>query len=231
MSRFKRVFRNQHVVLPVIHAETADQAERNINIAMGAGADGAFVINHSISPLDLFNIVQACKNSFPAFWLGVNYLGTLPEQTLQLLVPSIDGLWIDNAEIDERRAADDQPAAAHFLRLRHTQWGGLYFGGVAFKYQRKVVDVAAAAKIAARYMDVITTSGPGTGHKADLDKMAAMRAATNAPIAIASGITPQNVADYLPFADAFLVATGVSSSFTELNPVLVTDLVQKVRRG
>lgn len=49
------------------------------------------------------------------------------------------------------------------------------------------------------------------------------------PLAIASGITPENVADYLPHADSFLVATGISRSFTELDPVRVQALVDQVR--
>jgi predicted TIM-barrel enzyme len=44
-----------------------------------------------------------------------------------------------------------------------------------------------------------------------------------------SGITPDNVTDYLPYADAFFVATGVSGSFTELDPGKVLELVRKVR--
>lgn len=33
------------------------------------------------------------------------------------------------------------------------------------------------------------------------------------PIAIASGITPENVVEYLPFVDAYLVSTGISADF------------------
>nr|NIN71503.1 hypothetical protein [Gemmatimonadota bacterium]NIO31186.1 hypothetical protein [Gemmatimonadota bacterium] len=48
------------------------------------------------------------------------------------------------------------------------------------------------------------------------------------PLAIASGITPENVGDYLDVADCFLVATGISSSFTELDPVKVRSLIEQV---
>ena len=49
------------------------------------------------------------------------------------------------------------------------------------------------------------------------------------PLALASGVTPENVTDYLPFVDCFLVATGISKSFTELDPAKVTGLVENVR--
>ena len=49
------------------------------------------------------------------------------------------------------------------------------------------------------------------------------------PLAIASGITPENVEEYLPYADSLLVATGISNGFTELDPLRVRSLVERVR--
>jgi predicted TIM-barrel enzyme len=37
------------------------------------------------------------------------------------------------------------------------------------------------------------------------------------PLAIASGITPENVRDFLPYIDYVLVATGVSKNYHELD--------------
>lgn len=106
----------------------------------------------------------------------------------------------------------------------------MWFGGVAFKYQRPVSDLEAACRIAAQYIDVVTTSGPGTGRAADVEKIQRMKQALgDSPLAIASGITPDNVEDYLPHADYFLVATGISRSFTELDANRVHDLVAVVR--
>ena len=136
---------------------------------------------------------------------------------------------MDNAGIDERTA--DQTEAEEILSERQRRgWGGLYFGGVAFKYQRAVEDLERAASLAAKYMDVVTTSGPGTGKAATRDKIKAMkRALADTPLAIASGVTPENVVDYLDFADPFLVATGISRSWSHLDPVLVRALVETVR--
>jgi hypothetical protein len=49
------------------------------------------------------------------------------------------------------------------------------------------------------------------------------------PLAVASGITPDNVCEYLPHADCFLVATGISQSFHDLDPRRVARLVAEVR--
>jgi predicted TIM-barrel enzyme len=48
------------------------------------------------------------------------------------------------------------------------------------------------------------------------------------PLAIASGIAPENIRRYLPHADAFLVATGISRSFTELDPEKLETLMRHV---
>ena len=41
--------------------------------------------------------------------------------------------------------------------------------------------------------------------------------------------SPENVGQYLPVADCFLVATGISKSFIDLDPVRVTVLLHAAR--
>jgi predicted TIM-barrel enzyme len=141
----------------------------------------------------------------------------------------VNGLWVDNARINELSVS--QPDADEIAIARKASgWKGLYFGGVAFKYQRHVSDLSASAKIASRYMDVVTTSGPGTGLAANREKIVAMKQAMDdCPLAVASGITPENVSDYLEVADCFLVATGISRSFTDFDPPAVSRLIDRVR--
>jgi len=228
-SRFREVFPRGHVVLPVIHVSSEEQAQRNAGIACGAGAHGAFLINHSMGSAELLAIHERVAQAFPGWWLGVNCLDLDPAQAVRRASPEVAGIWSDNAMI--RESQESQPQADEVLAaIRETGWPGLYFGGVAFKYQRPVDDLGAAARIAGRYMDVVTTSGAGTGQAAHLEKIAAMKAALgDLPLAIASGITPENVRHYLPISDCYLVATGIGDSFEELNPVRVGALVDAVR--
>jgi predicted TIM-barrel enzyme len=63
-----------------------------------------------------------------------------------------------------------------------------------------------------------------------VEKIQRMKLAlAGAPLAVTSGITPENVGAYLLHADSFLVATGISRSFTELDPSRVRLLVARVR--
>jgi len=49
MSRFRKIFSNRHVVLPIIHAEAVEQVLCNAEIARDAGYDGVFLINHGMA--------------------------------------------------------------------------------------------------------------------------------------------------------------------------------------
>lgn len=110
-----------------------------------------------------------------------------------------------------------------------TAWP-LYFGGVAFKYQRAVAPEdwgAAAVQAAAMGVHAVTTSGPATGEPASVEKVKAIRSALrDHALALASGITPENVGDFLPYVDAYLVATGIERTFGEFDPARLRALAE-----
>lgn len=229
MNRLQQAFTNLHVVLPVVHVRSEDQAIENARIARDEGADGVFLINHDIGIGSLLEIFQEVRGAFPEFWIGVNLLGASPARTFRLIEGTTSGVWTDSAEIDERSGTQETAKAVQ-ATIASSGFTGLYFGGVAFKYQRPVTDLEGAARIATNYMDVVTTSGQGTGEAPAVEKIRRMIQAIGAfPLAIASGITPENVADFLPFADAFLVATGISRDFYNIDPERLGDLVRTVR--
>ena len=45
---------------------------------------------------------------------------------------------------------------------------------------------------------------------------------------LASGVTPENVDGFLPYVEAFLVATGIERDFGVLDPVRTRDLAEKI---
>ena len=223
------------VLLPVIHAQSLTQVLKNCEIAIESKCDGVFVINHEtqngdreLKYNDLISIVDQVAKHFPDLWIGVNCLDLTSAEVFQHLSPAVKGVWVDNGEIDEQ--VEVQPAAEAILSAKKKSgWDGLYFGGVAFKYQRPVSDSAKAAVIAQHFIDVVTTSGPGTAESASIDKIQGMKQAIEpAPLAIASGITPDNVQDYLPWIDYFLVATGISDDFYNLNREKTSHLAKIV---
>ncbi len=213
-------------ILPVIHVETEEQALRNATIAKACGADGVFIISHGYYSADeLYDLALKVKKELDGFWVGVNCLDLTAEQAMQTIPLELDGLWTDNAHIEED--AEIQKYAKNVWEIKRQRgWHGKYFGGVAFKYQRKVSDLDATVEKSKPYMEVICTSGDGTGIAADLEKVKKMKqAAGDFPLAIASGITPENISEYLPYIDHYLVATGIGKSFTEIDEKKLKKLI------
>lgn len=236
-SEFHRFFKSPGpVVLPVIHVQDAPQTMRNIATLIRAGAPGAFVINHDFDLPTFLPILKTIRRATPDLWLGVNFLaqpGNIAFPVLGELAAAglpLDAYWADDARIDER-TDPHQPEADQIADIRtQSGWQGLYFGGVSFKKQRPVppeLDQTSAA-IATRYMEVVTTSGIATGHHADLTKIRNFRAGIgNRPLAVASGITPDNAPDYCADVDCFLVATGINhpGDFYNIDPARLDALL------
>ena len=239
---FRRLFKTAGpAVLPVIHVRDAAQAGRNAAIAIEAGAQGVFLINHDFDHEELVPILGEVRARFPSLWLGANFLAVTGRDAFPVLGRleaegvEIDAYWADDARIDERAATDGQVEAAEIAAAREASgWTGLYFGGTAFKKQRPVApdDHEAAARTAAGWMDAVTTSGVATGKAADRAKIAAFRRGCgDAPLALASGVTPENAADYAPDVDAMLVATGINrpGDFYEIDPARLRRLLAVTR--
>ncbi|MEM7250438.1 MAG: adenine phosphoribosyltransferase [Pseudomonadota bacterium] len=237
---FHKAFRSPGpVVTPVVHVLDDGQASRNIDIAIRAGAPGVFLINHDFVKEQLIPILKTVRARYPRFWIGVNFLGVSGLDAFPILADLaaagtvMDAYWADDARVDERREEQSEADA-----IRHLQqsggWGGMYFGGVAFKKQRPVDprDYALSARIGCTRMDVVTTSGVATGEEADHGKIDTFRGAVGEhPLALASGVTPENAVHYAVNVDCFLVATGISApgDFYNIDPGRLQALLEITR--
>lgn len=208
MNCIEAAFGRKKVFLPVIHPTSRDRALRALADACENGADGVFLINQGLRTEQTLVLLDEFLSNAD-FWIGANVLGASVQALLASEFADVCpyGIWSDWADpLVDRRG-----------------WNGIYFGGVAFKYQAEVRPENEAREIrharTSALVDVVTTSGPATGQPADLDKVRRMREILgDDPLAIASGITPDNVRQYTPHVDAFLVATGVEREFGVFDP-------------
>jgi len=225
------------VILPVIHVLDNAQAETNTKEAVDAGCPGVFLINHDFGIDEFLPIIRHIRTEFPDIWLAVNFLAVTGKDAFPILGKladegiKVDGYWGDDARIDEFSSSNNQREAEEILNVkRKSGWDGMYFGGTCFKKQREVLPehYATSAELATHFMDVVTTSGVATGHAADLDKIETFRdACGNNPIAIASGITPENVHQYSNLVDCLMVATGINvkDDFYNIDPKRLKKLI------
>lgn len=220
----------------VVHTQDAAQALRNTRIALDNGADGVFLINHAISAMSLRRIFDEVRQVNPKAWLGVNILAgfhDLIRHSRDYLPFGMRALWCDSVGFREEASDEHAIVGAEDINSRlvaHPDEPKL-FAGISFKYQKETEDIPRAIRLLSPYVDVFTTSGPKTGEPPTLEKIESLRQALgDKTLAVASGMTPENVDPFLPLVDCFLVATGVSKSFIELDPKLVRAFSDKMNR-
>lgn len=225
------------VVLPVLHVLDTPRTLRNLRHVIAAGAPGCFLINHDFEPERFLPIIRDVRAAYPSLWLGVNFLAVTGKNAFPMLGAlaedgvTVDAYWADDACIDEHGQNEEAREIAQVYE--QSGWRGLYFGGTCFKKQREIAPerYGAAAREACAFMDVVTTSGVATGQEADLGKIETFRAAIgDKPLALASGITPENAASYAD-VDCFMVATGINipSNFYDIDPERLAALMRVTR--
>jgi hypothetical protein len=217
----------------VVDVRSSGQAVEWADVALGNDLDGVFLISHARDDDTLAAGVREVRAAFPWAFLGVNLIGRSPAEALQRLeecsvVQDVDALWTDSAGASLEEIAVRAEAFQHVKTA--TSWDGVHFGGVAFKYQ-PTVDPAALAALtacAAACVDVVTTSGAGTGQAIDADKLATMiEALEGHPLALASGVNAENARDIRDQVQHILVSTGIKGADGAFDP----DRVQALRRA
>lgn len=224
-------------VFPVVHVNSPEVAAEQADLAFQLGADGVYLIDHNANIGNLFTAFNKVKNQHRAGFVGLNALGAGGIISgLNLLDDAFkkgeleyipDGLWVDRANLDP-----EYLDSLSKLRTDHPELGRVkILGGVAFKYTPEYTDepeaAAAQAKKAGSYIDVITTSGEGTGSPPSVEKIKAMKESTAGQIAIASGVDAGNIASYAPFTDEVLVASSLETySYSGIfDPVKLKELI------
>lgn len=82
------------------------------------------------------------------------------------------------------------------------------------------VDLAETARAAAFFsVDGLVVTGVATGEPTDPGDVAAVRAATNLPILVGSGVTPDTLPALWPHADSFIVGSWIKEDAQWHNPV------------
>jgi len=203
---------------PVVHITSHSQALEQSALAFSNGADGIFLISHSLSYKTLLDAYKKVRAIFMDEWIGVNFLDLSPLDASIQIPSDADGLWIDEG------FGFSSEFLPSFKNYR-------VFPGIAFKYQNSGLSLEQEVLQALHdysESDVITTSGPATGKAAEIDKIKSLRYLIGPwrNLALASGVTPNNIVDYLPYVDTFMVATGISESFDKLDKHKVRDMAE-----
>lgn len=213
-------------IIPVIHVLYENQAKQEIQKMLNCGLKKCFLISHGrYNYYQLIALAKNLKLINKDLWIGLNLLdlGESSFENAAFFNNIIDAIWIDNSHI----GVDKQKSDKLVKSWQKSDFKGLYFGGVAFKYCKQPNNLIEATKEACNSMDIITTSGLATGIAADLNKIKTMKeAAGDKSLAIASGVKSSNIKEFKEFIDYFLVASSIEDSFGNISEVKLNELIE-----
>ena len=220
---------NSKKVLPVIHHLDEATSLAQADLAFRENADGVFLISHEGKNEDLLAPARKIKQKYPEKTIGINLLGSDALSALEVVIETgIDALWTDTHGVTSQ--AIPEQALTISQRIQNNPQGPLIFASVAFKYQVEESDPGEAAKRVSALGMIATTSGPGTGYAPDLDKIIRMSEALGgSALAVASGMTPENVHEFLPYVTHYLVATGISIDSHHLDAGRLRDFIATIK--
>lgn len=219
----------------VIHHVDYGTTMAQAKIAADAGADGLFVISHKGQDEDVVEMACELKGitnrRAEAMDIGVNLLGTDPHDAVLIVIArKIPMLWADGCGITGKGVGNAGLAMFDALSGAPGHKRVRVFAGVAFKHQAPERNPPIAARNAKILGFVPTTSGEATGLAPEVEKIAAMSKAVGGGLAIASGMTPENVWQFAPYLSDILVATGVSRDFHHFDEAKSKAFVKAVSR-
>jgi hypothetical protein len=215
VNRVRRVFgKINNIILPVLSCFTEEQFKTNI-IKLNK-----YVVNDKISGIWLMTtntdidtikkIILWTRENYSNFWIGVNLLGESIIKVLKFIKENNpDGIWIDNSHVS---GGIIQNIPNLFIdQLKRMKWNGLYFGGVLFKYIPEIGNRDEIVQNAIEFMDVLTTTGEGTGIAIAQEKLNQVYEITKKKICIgvASGISDENIASIKNKCNIFIVRTSI----------------------
>lgn len=218
------------LIYPVIHHLNLATTQDQTNLAIQAGANGVFLIDHAGRNNALALVLPRLCPLPEDFKLGVNFLGLQNTNAYDLALDSgADMIWFDSPGIrDGKLVQEGQRLQEHAARRGATLE---VFASVAFKHQPEDEDAAGSVEAALDVEWVPVTSGPATGSAPSIAKMKDMSCGGKLTLGVASGMAVDNVSWYVPWVTHFLVATGVSQDFHHFDYELLAAFIGTVRRA
>lgn len=206
----------------VIHAHDVAHGCEQANRALDAGADGIALIDQYCTAEEVAAIAVRLKLRLPdRHRLLVNILNDDAE-ALRIAEEIDCGIWAD-ALTETLQGCLSQGLAVDMTVLC----------GFGFKYQRETdLETGYLLGLARQYRErfIYMTSGRATGLAPTSVWLRRLRAliGEDAPLAIASGMTPENIGAYLGQASCFLVGTAIEDGEHRILPEKVRAIAEQI---
>lgn len=199
-------------IYPVIHVSNMNNVIENVEISRKCGCEGVFLIHMQGHDEILTDIFRELKIRYPDLKIGINRLSKRPSESFdENNKCGANFTWMDNCGISD----GEMNSYGHGLvDIKTNNPSHKIFAGIAFKYQKTDNKPIESVKMALENGYIVTTTGMSTGNAPDVKKIIDFSNAVGREnLAIASGITPENIKEFVPYCEHFLVATGISLDF------------------
>ncbi len=210
-------------IIPVIHHVDSSLTLEQAKIIAESKAYGIFLISMTGDNQDLPMLAKVIKAKHPTLKIGTNLLGNTALETVKTNLDfELDMSWSDEPIIHGDKISPEAYEISNLVKNKH-----LFFNSVAFKYQKEDPNPKQATINSYNLGFIPTTSGQATGKAADMGKISNMASVLEQrTLGIASGLTPQNVGEYIPYIEYGLVSTGISKNFHEIEPTLLKQIIE-----
>lgn len=193
---------------PVIHLRDDAQGALEADKAFDAGADGVFFIHHASDDIMAVRVAKAAKLRYPDWYVGINLLASGPIVAFEQAIDAgLNAIWADSVGV----SSEGLNEKARVLRGLHVVHPFIdIYAGVAFKYQPVDKNPNGTVYQLSDLGWIPCTSGKATGSAAEVDKVSGLANASSTGLGLASGVTLDNVSEFLPHVSHFFVASSIS---------------------
>lgn len=212
-------------IYPVIHYFDCETTLREAEIAKKYGADGVFLISHIGSDEKLIPLAVKIKNDFD-LKSGLNLLPFDCMHTANIVkANNIDMVWFDNCGVSSTGLNEEGELIKEFAKNNKNID---IFASVAFKYQKEEINPVMAAINAYEAGFIPTTSGSGTGFAPEVEKIKSMFL-PNKTLAVASGMSCENILLFKDNLTHVLVSTGISMDSFHFDEEKIKKFIELAR--
>jgi hypothetical protein len=215
-------------IMPVLSCNNIEHFQQNITLLVMHCYNkiGGIWLSCSNCSVDVIKQTYTwIKNVYPSLWVGINLVGETIIKMLEFIQEfKPDGIWSDRSYITDEEIQNIPKIIID--SFKRSNWNGLYFGGTLFKYVKQDGDVNKILENSIKYMDVLTTSGNGTGIEINKEKIEKIynQVSEKILVAIASGITSDNILRLSKTCDIFIVGTSITDKNSNIIINKLTEL-------
>lgn len=244
MNRVTELFRKKQPVLAMLHLKGSDdddvlkRAKDEIRIYYENGADAVVVENYYGNYYQMEKVLSFLQNNYSDHIYGVNCLN-MDVMGFELAM-TYGAKFVQLDSVAGHLKIRDDFSFEAFMNMYRKKSDVFVLGGVRFKYQPYLSgrSLEEDLKIAMNRCDAIVVTGDHTGEETDLAKIKAFREIIgDFPMIIGAGITPENAAEQMSYADGAIVGSYLKDNHIDDGEVepehvrKIVDAFHEIRRG